>query len=588
MTASQPQQLGPAGSLALEEQPKDEENAFPARLSLYWPVIAVVAGFLATLFVIPVMVDAPVSDDWVYTRSVEILLDTGHLKIFDLAVVTLVFQVVWGAIFTLLFGDSFGALRLSTIAIVAISAIAFYGTCRELRLSRGRSAIGTAAYLFNPLVFGLAFSFMTDPHFLALLVIATYFYVRGLQIEAIDRRMIIAGSFVASLAFLVRQQGALIPLAVGVYLVLSRRWKPNLAGLKMAAWVAGLPTLTLALYYAWLFHTGAPAQQNAFLNQMTGAGWASTRLLFERMTFIEVMYIGFFIAPLIVALIPGALHWRMPRNWAGMIAFITFVAILITGLQVFGTQGRRMPYIPQFASSTGIGPTDLIGGPLPRVIAVGWLEPLTIFFAVTAFLFALLTTSQIGLGSKAERGGPGLLLSIGLFQVLGIMPPSFHFRNWIISVDRYLVPMVPFAILLLLWATRNLRLFTPLAWLAIAAYAFFSIAGTRDFLVFQGATWDMGRQAVQMGVPLTRLDAGSSWDGYYLYEYSIENHIKQQTRHGPWWTNLFAPATDSTYIVSTRPIEGYDVIAMRQYSSWLKNGPQMIYLSRKHTYPGPP
>jgi hypothetical protein len=588
MTASQPQELGTASPLSADERQHECDVALSQRLTLHWPIIAVLAAFLATLFFIPVMVRAPVSDDWVYARSVEILLTSGKLKIFDLAVVTLIFQIGWGGLFALVFGTTFGALRLSTIALMTISAVAFYGTCRELKLSRGRSAVGTAAYLFNPLSFALAFSFMTDPQFLALLVIASYFYVRGLRVEAIDRRIIIFGSAAASCAFLVRQQGALIPLAVGVYLVLSRRWKPDLGGLKMALWVAGLPALTLILYYIWLFNTGAPAQQNAFLNQMTGAGWASTRLLFERMTFIEVMYIGFFAAPVVLALIPGALRWRLPRTWVGMAVFVACVAILITGLQIFGMQGRVMPYLPQFVGSTGIGPTDLIGG-RPRVIPETWLSPLTIAFAVSVFLFFLLTTSQTGEGSRAERAGPGLLVSLGLFQVLGIMPPSFHFRNWIISVDRYLVPILPFALLLLLWSTRKLPMIKPLAWLAIALYAFFSIAGTRDFLVFQGATWTMARQAVEMGVPLTRLDAGSSWDGYHLYEYTYDHRIyKQHTPGGPWWTNLFAKATDSTYIVSTQPLQGYDVIAQREYSSWLHNNPQMIYPSRKHTFPGPP
>lgn len=588
MTASQPQELGTASPLPADDQRPAGDFAVSERLSLHWPIIAVIAGFLATLFVIPVMAAAPVSDDWVYARSVEILINTGKLKIFDLAVVTLVFQVAWGALFSLVFGTGFGALRLSTIALMTLSGVAFYGTCRELKLTRGRSSLGAAAYLFNPLAFALAFSFMTDPQFLALLVIATYFYVRGLNPEAIDRRTIVIGSAVASCAFLVRQQGALIPLAVGVFLVLSRRWKPNLDGLKMALWVAGLPALTLIGYYLWLFKTGAPAQQNAFLDQMTGAGWASTRLLFERMTFIEVMYIGFFAAPVVIGLIPGAMRWRLPRTWVGMATFVLCVAILITGLQIFGMQGRVMPYIPQFVGSTGIGPTDLIGG-RTRVIPESWLSPLTIAFAIAVFLVFLLTTSQIGQRHAADSAGAGLLLSLALFQVLGIMPPSFHFRNWIISVDRYLVPILPFALLLLLWATRDLPLIKPVAWLAIALYAFFSIAGTRDFLVFQRATWDMSRQAVEMGVPLTRLDGGSSWDGYHLYEYTYDHHIyKQHTPGGPWWTNLFAKATDSTYIVSTQPLQGYDVIAEREYSSWLHRGPQMIYLSRKHTFPGPP
>ena len=61
----------------------------------------------------------------------------------------------------------------------------------------------------------------------ALQVIATFFYVRGLRPN--DRRSwsILAGSGMAALAFLVRQHGALIPFAVVIYLLATRRLRPN-------------------------------------------------------------------------------------------------------------------------------------------------------------------------------------------------------------------------------------------------------------------------------------------------------------------------------------------------------------------------
>ena len=45
-----------------------------------------------------------IGDDWVYARSVEILIRQHELRILDLSVVTLVFQVVWGAFFATIFG----------------------------------------------------------------------------------------------------------------------------------------------------------------------------------------------------------------------------------------------------------------------------------------------------------------------------------------------------------------------------------------------------------------------------------------------------------------------------------------------------
>jgi hypothetical protein len=181
-------------------------------------------------------------------------------------------------------------------------------------------------------------------------------------------------------------------------------------------------------------------------------------------------------------------------------------------------------------------------------------------------------------------------LSIGLWQAAGILPPSFHFRNWIISVDRYLLPLLPFAVCLGLWALRDVRLALPHAWAVVAAFAVFSVAGTRDFLVFQDATWDVAWSATEMGVPLTRLDGGASWGGYHLWEYSDANRIPQQTPGGPWWTNLFASATNSDYVVSSSlwSPPGYDAIGQIEYASWLHDDPTQLYLLRRQGIPGPP
>ena len=59
-------------------------------------VIGVLACFALTPLLVPMLVPAAVGDDWVYARSVEILLREGRLHILDLSVVTLLFQVAWG------------------------------------------------------------------------------------------------------------------------------------------------------------------------------------------------------------------------------------------------------------------------------------------------------------------------------------------------------------------------------------------------------------------------------------------------------------------------------------------------------------
>jgi len=541
------------------------------------PLAVVMAVFLLSTVVIPTLTNVPIGDDWVYTRSVEMLVHEGRVEILDLSVVTLVFQVVWGAWFSVV-DVSFVSTRVSTITLVALSALAMYAMCRDIGISRPNAALGTALYLFNPLTFGLAFTFMTDPHFTALLVIGMWLYVRGLRPEQVRLRIILLASVAASCAFLVRQQGALIPVAVGLYLLLSQRWRPTLEGIRLSASVAGIPMLTIVAYYAWLLIVhGAPEQQSAFLDQMAEAGVHESRILIGRMTYIEVAYIGLFVLPLTLATIPAlrSLHPPLPRG--GRIFLGLWVAIVVAGGLVFAGRDLFMPYIGQYVGLRGIGPTDLHGG-RPQFVDRNERYVLTVLALLSTVLFALFLATRLFARTAPDRSSASLVTMVGVWQVLGVLPPSFHFRNWIISVDRYLLPLVPIVIALLLWSLRDVSLMKPLAWIMVVLYASFSIAGTRDMLVFQDATWNLANQAIEDGVPLTALDAGASWDGYYLYEYSIANEIPQQTPGGPWWTHLFGPATTSDYVVSTAPLPGYEVVREARYSSWLDRESHPMYL----------
>jgi len=196
-------------------------------------VIVVLATFLVSALILPTLSPIATTDDWGYTRSVETLYHEGQLAVFPVFPVvaaTAVFQVVWGWGFALLFGMTVGVMRVSTLAMVCLGAVALYGLLHELKVDWHRSALGVVAYLFNPLSFVLAYTFMTDPHFTSLLIIATFFYVRGLRVDGIGWRATIIGSGVAALAFLVRQQGALVPFAAVVYLLATRQLRPNRAG----------------------------------------------------------------------------------------------------------------------------------------------------------------------------------------------------------------------------------------------------------------------------------------------------------------------------------------------------------------------
>ncbi|MGN6031831.1 MAG: glycosyltransferase family 39 protein, partial [Thermomicrobiales bacterium] len=505
----------------------------------------------------------------------------------------------WGGLFALVFGMDLGVMRLSTVVAVAIGAMALYAILRMLGVSRNRSVLGTTLYLFNPLSFVLSFTFMTDPHFTSWLLVAVALYAKGLDEEHRRPWVIVLGSLAAGYAFWIRQQGALIPLAVVFFLVATRRVWFDLAGLKRVLQVAAAPAAMLVGYYVWLrWFNDVTAVQESFFDEMREAGWAGAWHLVRYLTFYELMYLGLILVPILVAIAPG---WRGGerregggsfRTPLGYWFFLGTTGIVITGLFFVTGQGRKMPYIPQFVGSGGLGAPDVPGG---RLRLIEWPEVYqvaTILAAIGAIVAGLMICRTIVPEVSPQRAVAGLVAMVGLWQVVGVLPPSFHYLNRGGSLDRYLLPLIPLAIALLLWSLRDVRLFDPAGWLVLAVVAAFSVAGTRDYLVYMDAVWSMARTANAAGVPNEKLDAGSGWDGYHLYTEMLDEGVTKSRapKGSPWWLYFYAKNSDATYVVTTDPGDypGYVVVEKAQYDQWLENDETWVYLVRQKDAPWPP
>ena len=574
-------------------------------------LILVLAAFAVSAFVVPTLTNVATTDDWGYTRSVEILLDEGRLTVLPAVAATAVFQILWGALFGTIFGMSLGVMRLATVVMVALGAIALYAMARDLGVTKGRAALGTAVYLFNPLTFSLAFSFMTDPYFTSLLIISTALYVHGVQRRpaadhqdaatgtgpgdrpgtmANGHRAIVAGSVVAGLAFLTRQQGALIPVGVALYLLAAgqlwpaRSWRANLGKVALLLRVGGPTAVMLIGYYLWLrFFNEVPAVQTGFLRAALDLGWSGAWTLFRNLSFIELAYLGLLTLPIVLPAIVGlATVLRGTRTW-GWSVFWLLQAVMLVGVAGYWSQGKFMPYIGQFFCRSGIGPPDVLGA-RPDLIDPDLRRWLTAAAVLGALLMLAILAGRVGSATSPLRSRAGLVLAMLAIQVVGILPPSFQYINRGYSLDRYLLPLLPLTIVLVLWALRGRWLVQPLGWAMIAAVAVFSVMGTRDYLVYMDSVWAYARYANSIGITNEQLDAGAAWDGYYLYTYGLENGISPRTPYTegrPWWVTFYGAPTDSSYAISGTPRDGYTIVESRIYDSWLRDAPQRLFLLRR-------
>lgn len=323
------------------------------------------AMFVATLFVIsasivPTFAPVTIWDDWAYVRSAEFLAQGGQLEIPEPTAATGVFQAVWGALFMRLFDNSLGAARLSSIVLVFFSGFALYGLIQEVGVSSTRAALGMAVYLFIPLNYVLTFSFMSDAPFMALVVIATYCYLRGLRGENLDGKWFFYGSVVSSVAFLTRHQGIFVPAAVGCYLLLHRRVRFDRSGLTAAVSVAGLPAVILIGYYFWLDVTGGrPGGHQLFLDSANSANLDQLGRLAGNITFIAAAYVGITLIPIVLPAIFGILR-PARTNPFGWLLGILGMSALVVGLLHFQNSDVRFPYARSWFNPSGLGPEDLI------------------------------------------------------------------------------------------------------------------------------------------------------------------------------------------------------------------------------------
>jgi hypothetical protein len=141
---------------------------------------------------------------------------------------------------------------------------------------------------------------------------------------------------------------------------------------------------------------------------------------------------------------------------------------------------------------------------------------------------------------------------------------------------------------LLLWAVRDVPLIQPVGWIAAVLMGLVAVAGTHDNLQWLDSVWSLAQDANQRGVSDIHLDAGAGWDGFHLNQGVPPPSGPPDAASRPWWMNLFAPATDGSYLVAGAALPGYAVVEQVDYPSWLQRRDLPLYLLRRPGVSGPP
>jgi len=152
----------------------------------------------------------PVNDDWVFVRQIE-AFNQGILKLNAELDPSFLSQGFLGFIWSKLFGAGFVSLQILTILITLLGLWGFVEILKHFKLEKRLIVVSSLLYIFNPLVFTSAFSFMTDNYLLTFMVLSIYFFLKY------EKTLLYADTVFASIltliAALVRQVGVFIGLA---------------------------------------------------------------------------------------------------------------------------------------------------------------------------------------------------------------------------------------------------------------------------------------------------------------------------------------------------------------------------------------
>ena len=109
--------------------------------------------------------------------------------------------------------------------------------------------------------------------------------------------------------------------------------------------------------------------------------------------------------------------------------------------------------------------------------------------------------------------------------------------------------------------------------------AFYSVAGTHDYMAWNRARYTAVDRLLSEGAKVEEIDAGMEFGGWHLavkldrWPSDADVKIGRSAEAKRWWW-----VVDDRYVVSMQPLEGYEIRNEETYPEWLVPGQGTIYV----------
>lgn len=526
---------------------------FPTLLSIIW---------LVMFFLTDSFSDFPLNDDWVHAKSVKTLVEEGRFELIDYCGSTIIFQVLWGALFCL-FGFSFIALRVSMLVMGLIGIITFYRIVLKFNANQKVAFFITLVMAVNPIYFSLAGTFMTDVPFVTLCLLTIYYFIKLVETEKYTYFIHIV--LLSICATMVRQIGLLVPLSlIFPFLTIKKdHFKPLLYAI--ASFVV------VYLCYQWYLYYLSNNQMmpsyfsggNVLLKSLTSKKvYANTLLRIGR----DLFYVGLVSLPISLLLIKKGIT-------------ISWKKVIILGVVLF-LLAKALPraLAGNVFNNFYIGPltfTDsyLIGVNRPGQMVDTLFDFIKLLSSVGIVLFCL----QLYERWQEVRREKGIQykIFIGIISFCIVYSGILLFSK--AYFERYLLPVYFTSFLLL--PLHQITFQKKVQWstftVFITAMLYFTIAGTHDYQALNRARWaaaDFLKN--EHKITPSFIDGGYEYNGWHKYD----KNFKVNKGGNPWW-NL-----GETFIITYGNLAGTKTLKEFSYYSILSMKKKTVKILKRYPF----
>lgn len=520
--------------------------------------------WVISLFIIDVKGNFPTNDDWSYSYSVKTFLETGKLELTGWVSMPIVSQVMWGYLFTLLFGFSFEILRISTIILSLLGLTAFYFLLKEITSSLYLTLIALLLVAFNPIYFLLSSSFMTDVPFFTFSIISVLFLFKFLKSKRI--LYLITGIIFIVGASFIRQIGVLTLLAFAVSYSLYNK---NSFASKIYLFLFVFFLVLLIAIFPSIVQTATnePLINNTRMIKFYDAFTLKNLLGLIPLIkngFAALIYIGLFSFPFWINIFT-IMSKRIVIRRVKYVSLIFTLASGITGLLIFFN--KILPLRPNVLYYYGLGPAtlrdvDILSlDHIDKIPHAVWI--LLTFIGVLGFLLivsALIITVKNYNFQNLKKTDNSLLfifLTATLYLIF-ISLADFY--------DRYLIFLLPLILFLLLnflnlaelsikYSQRIVAVFSLLIMILFTTYE------TQNYFSWNRCRWNAINYLItNLKIPTNKIDGGFEFNGWYEYD----PDYKPEEGKSWWWVK------DDQYIISFGKLDNYSIIKKLSYPTFLK------------------